>query len=245
VILEKIAADRLTFAEASNFNVANAAIMLIQPAYRGMYRGHRAVFDPAFQSLFQKSLWNLRFSAMANSPAANVIQAAYRGHRTRREFSAVRTSHDGNPPVIPAGNSNNNHDGNQPATSVRFPWIEDKSPRERSTSFRASAGVSRRSDLATPRRKDGIQPTISAGNLYPSLDGNEQAEPGHSGSRILSAAAEVFLPNDADFVSRLASSARQHNRSFDTPLTSHEGTRRPAKGELDQIVLAARRACGR
>jgi hypothetical protein len=57
---------------------------------------------------------------------------------------------------------------------------------------------------------------ISAGNLYPSLDGNKQAEPGHSGGSVLSAAAEVFLPNDADCVSKLASSARQHTNSFDT-----------------------------
>ena len=49
---------------------------------------------------------------------------------------------------------------------------------------------------------DGIQPTINAGNSCPSLDGNKQAEPCHSGSSVLSAAAEVFLPNDADFGSK-------------------------------------------
>ena len=89
--------------------------------------------------------------------------------------------------------------------------------RERSHSggspFRASAGVSRGSDLATPGRKfhnslestrpatspghlttslDGIQPTISAGNLYPSLDGNQQAEPTHCGSSVLSRSRRSF-----------------------------------------------------
>lgn len=64
--------------------------------------------------------------------AATGFQAAYRGHRARRGFSTVRHSHDSNSPAIPAGNSNNSHDGNQPATSFfdRFPWIGDKSPRE-------------------------------------------------------------------------------------------------------------------
>jgi hypothetical protein len=130
--------------------------------------------------------------------------------------------------------------------------------RERSNSsgspFRASAGVSSGSDLATSGRKfqnsleskrpatspghlttslDVIQPTISAGNLYPSLDGNEQAEPGNSGSRVLFAAAEVFLPNDADFVNKLASSARQHNRSFDTPaMKAHTD---PQKARLTKL----------
>ena len=102
---------------------------------------------------------------------------------------ALRTSHDGNPPAILAGKSDNSHDGNQPATTTRFPSV-------------------------TLLSLDGIQPTISAGNLYPSLDGNKQAEPGHCGSSVLSAAAKVFLPNYADFVSKLASSARQHTRAM-------------------------------
>jgi hypothetical protein len=91
---------------------------------------------------------------------------------------------------------------------------EHDTSRRTGTSFKASAGVSRSSDLVTPRPKDGIQPTTSAGNLYPSLDGNKQADSGHSGSSVLSAAAEVFLPNDADFVSKLASRARQHTRAM-------------------------------
>ena len=46
------------------------------------------------------------------------------------------------------------------------------------------------------------------------FDGNKHAEPGHCGSSVLSAAAEVFLPNDAEFVNKLASSARQHTRAM-------------------------------
>jgi hypothetical protein len=126
-----------------------------------------------------------------SSPAATMVQAAYRGHRARRGFSAVRTSHDGKPPAITRGHLT--------ATLMAI--------RRRA---RRSVSAAQNSQTSL----DGIQPTISAGNLYPSLDGNKQAEPGHCGSSVLSAAAEVFLPNDAHFVSKLVSSARQHTRAM-------------------------------
>jgi hypothetical protein len=84
--------------------------------------------------------------------------------------------------------------------------------------FRASAGVSRGSDLATPDQKiqnsqESKRSATSPGHLTTSLDGNQptifdfdfelyqsiikQAEPGHSGSSSLSATAKVFLSNAA------------------------------------------------
>ena len=42
-----------------------------------------------------------------------MIQAVYRGHRAWRGFSAVQTSHDGNPPAIIGGHFTNSLDGNQ------------------------------------------------------------------------------------------------------------------------------------
>ena len=84
--------------------------------------------------------------------------------------------------------------------------------------FKASVGVSRGCDLATPGRKfsnrlesnrpatssghltislDGNQPTISVGNLLASPAGIKHAEPGHSGGSSLSATAKVFLSNAA------------------------------------------------
>jgi hypothetical protein len=67
---------------------------------------------------------------------------------------------------------------------------------------------------------NGNRPATLDGTLDSSLDGDQQAEHGHSSSGDLSAAAapflphdlaaEPFFPDDVDFVSQLANIARQH-----------------------------------
>jgi hypothetical protein len=85
--------------------------------------------DP-FSERTQRYLTAQTIKTQTEGTAAHVIQAVYRGHRARRSSSAVRTSHDGNPPAILVGNSDNSEDGNQPATSFTFCWIS-RSTREK------------------------------------------------------------------------------------------------------------------
>ena len=80
-----------------------------------------------------------------------------------------------------------------------------------------SWGGTRRLFATSP---DGNRPATLDGTFNNSLDGDQQAEHGHSSSGDLSAAAapflphdlaaEPFFPDDVDFISQLANSARQH-----------------------------------
>ena len=137
-----------------------------------------------------------------SSPAATMVQAAYRGHRARRGFSAVRTSHDGKPPAVASGHltaalmatrrrarrsvsaAQNSHDGNKQATSFSShdgnpPAISagnfDNSHDAATASF--DAAMRRRQRFAgygkPPNCLESNRPATSSGHLTISLDGNQ------------------------------------------------------------------------